>query len=56
MDADEGYFGERVAASYDQRSASMFDPAVLGPAVDRLAQRIKELEEEVARLKGSLTA
>jgi SAM-dependent methyltransferase len=38
MGADEGYFGERVAASYDERSASMFDPAVVGPAVDRLAE------------------
>jgi hypothetical protein len=34
---DEGYFGEAVAAAYDERSASMFDPAVVGPAVDRLA-------------------
>jgi SAM-dependent methyltransferase len=36
--ADEGYFGERVAAVYDAHSASMFDPAVVGPAVDRLAE------------------
>jgi len=36
--ADEGYFGERVAASYDARSATMFDPAVVGPAVDTLAE------------------
>jgi SAM-dependent methyltransferase len=36
--AEEGYFGERVAAIYDQHSASMFDPAVVGPAVDRLAE------------------
>jgi hypothetical protein len=35
--SDEGYFGERVAASYDAHSAGMFDPAVLGPAVERLA-------------------
>jgi hypothetical protein len=34
----EGYFGERVAATYDAHSASMFDPAVVGPAVDRLAE------------------
>ena len=32
------YFGERVAAVYDQDSAGMFDPAVVGPAVDRLAE------------------
>jgi SAM-dependent methyltransferase len=34
----EGYFGERVAATYDAHSAGMFDPAVLGPAVERLAE------------------
>jgi SAM-dependent methyltransferase len=36
--ADEGYFGERVAAVYDEVSASMFDPAVVGPAVELLAE------------------
>jgi SAM-dependent methyltransferase len=35
--ADKGYFGERVAARYDEDSRSMFDPAVVGPAVDTLA-------------------
>jgi hypothetical protein len=30
-----------------------YSEAEVAPAVDRLAQRIKELEEEVARLKGS---
>jgi SAM-dependent methyltransferase len=35
--ADEGYFGERVAAVYDEHSAGMFDPAVVEPAVERLA-------------------
>jgi len=34
----EGYFGERVAAVYDEHSAGMFDPAVVGPAVDMLAE------------------
>jgi methyltransferase family protein len=34
---DEGFFGERVAAAYDQESGGMFDPAVVGPAADRLA-------------------
>jgi SAM-dependent methyltransferase len=34
---DEGYFGERIAAVYDERSASVFDPAVVAPAVDLLA-------------------
>jgi SAM-dependent methyltransferase len=33
-----GYFGEQVAAVYDEHSADMFEPAVLGPAVDRLAE------------------
>jgi len=38
MGADKGYFGERVAAVYDAHSASMFDPAIVGPAVDTLAE------------------
>ena len=38
MGADEGYFGERVAAVYDQHSGGMFDPAVVDPAADRLAE------------------
>jgi SAM-dependent methyltransferase len=38
--AEEGYFGERVAAIYDEHSAGMFDPAVVGPAVDLLAQLV----------------
>jgi SAM-dependent methyltransferase len=38
MGADEGYFGERVAARYDRHSAGMFDPAVVAPAVDTLAE------------------
>jgi SAM-dependent methyltransferase len=36
MPAD--YFGEDVAARYDEGSAAMFDPAVLGPTVDFLAE------------------
>jgi hypothetical protein len=36
--ADEGYFGERVAATYDTRSGDMFDEAVVGPAVNTLAE------------------
>jgi SAM-dependent methyltransferase len=34
---DDGYFGEGVAANYDDDAADMYDPAVLGPAVDFLA-------------------
>jgi SAM-dependent methyltransferase len=34
---DYGYFGEGVAASYDDDAADMYDPAVLAPAVDFLA-------------------
>ena len=35
---EAGFFGERVAARYDADSAAMFDPAVLDPAVDVLAE------------------
>jgi SAM-dependent methyltransferase len=38
MGGEEGYFGERVAAVYDEHSATMFDPAVVEPAVERLAE------------------
>ncbi len=34
----EEYFGERVAARYDDESWSMFDPAVIAPTVDMLAE------------------
>jgi SAM-dependent methyltransferase len=34
----DGYFGEEVAATYDNASADMFDEAVVGPAVDMLAE------------------
>jgi SAM-dependent methyltransferase len=33
----ENHFGEHVAARYDESSADMFDPAVVDPAVDFLA-------------------
>jgi SAM-dependent methyltransferase len=33
---DDGHFDERVAATYDETSTEMFDPAVVGPAVDFL--------------------
>ena len=47
---EEGYFGERVAAVYDEQSASMFDPAVVEPAVARLAQ----LAEDGAALEFAI--
>jgi SAM-dependent methyltransferase len=34
----EDYFGEDVAPRYDERSADMFDPAVVDPVVDFLAE------------------
>jgi SAM-dependent methyltransferase len=37
MDDRDGYFGERVAATYDQSSAEMFEPRVVDAAVDVLA-------------------
>jgi SAM-dependent methyltransferase len=35
---DDGYFDERVAASYDESSAEMFDPAVVDPVVAFLVE------------------
>jgi SAM-dependent methyltransferase len=34
----DGYFDERVAATYDETSTEMFDPAVVEPTVDFLAE------------------
>jgi SAM-dependent methyltransferase len=34
----DGYFDERVAARYDESSAEMFEPEVVEPAVDLLAE------------------
>ena len=36
--SDDGYFDERVAARYDESSAEMFDPEIVDPAVDFLAE------------------
>jgi SAM-dependent methyltransferase len=36
VDAGEGFFGERVAAFYDERSAAMSAPEVVDPVVDVL--------------------
>jgi SAM-dependent methyltransferase len=38
MTDEDGYFGEDVAATYDESSDTMFDPAVIEPAVDFLAK------------------
>ncbi len=35
---DDGYFDERVAARYDESEPEMFDPAVVDPVVDFLAE------------------
>jgi 2-polyprenyl-3-methyl-5-hydroxy-6-metoxy-1,4-benzoquinol methylase len=37
MKNSDGYFGEHVAASYDEVSADMFSPNVLDTAIDVLA-------------------
>ena len=37
MGVDEGFFGERAAAFYDERSAAMSAPEVVGPVVQTLA-------------------
>src|SRR5918992_1057821 len=38
MPGEDGYFDERVAARYDETSADMFDPAVVEPVADFLAE------------------
>ena len=35
---EDGYFDEPVAATYDKSAAEMFDPAVVDPVVDLLAE------------------
>src|SRR6266487_916190 len=37
MDDEDGYFGERVAATYDESSADMFEPGVVDAVVGVLA-------------------
>jgi SAM-dependent methyltransferase len=34
----DGYFDERIAAGYDETETDRFDPAVVGPMVDRLTE------------------
>ncbi|HZG04579.1 MAG TPA: class I SAM-dependent methyltransferase [Streptomyces sp.] len=38
MDDEDGYFGEAVAATYDESAADMFEPGVVDPAVDLLEE------------------
>ncbi|MDQ5822455.1 MAG: class I SAM-dependent methyltransferase [Actinomycetota bacterium] len=38
MTGEDGYFDERVAARYDESAADMFDPALVDPVVDFLAE------------------
>ncbi|MBB5938535.1 class I SAM-dependent DNA methyltransferase [Streptomyces zagrosensis] len=38
MRAEDGYFGEDIAADYDESAADMFRPEVVDPAVDVLAE------------------
>ena len=38
MDEGDGYFGERVAARYDESSAEMFEPGVVNAVVEVLAE------------------
>ncbi len=40
-DAD-GYFGESIAAKYDESAAHLFDPAVVDPAVDFLVELARD--------------
>jgi SAM-dependent methyltransferase len=35
---DDGYFDERIAARYDESASDMFDPAVVDPVIDFLAE------------------
>jgi SAM-dependent methyltransferase len=36
-ESGEGFFGERAASGYDERAADMFEPAVVDPVVQMLA-------------------
>src|SRR5215217_9002485 len=38
MSESEGYFGERVAAHYDERAGEMASPAMVDPVVGMLAE------------------
>jgi len=61
MTDEDGYFGERVAESYDETAAETFDPSVVEPALDFLAElaaggRALELGSGTGRIALPLAA
>ncbi len=61
MDDPDGYFGERVAAHYDESTPEMFDASAIDPVVDLLARlarggRALELGIGTGRIALPLTA
>src|SRR6266571_1782663 len=42
MTDPNGYFGESIAATYDESAAHLFDPAVVDPAVDFLVELARD--------------
>ena len=61
MTDEDGYFGERVAEIYDETAAETFDPSVVEPAVDFLAElaaggRALELGSGTGRIALPLAA
>jgi SAM-dependent methyltransferase len=61
MTGEDGYFNERVAATYDETNAHLFDPALVEPTVDFLAEladggRALELGSGTGRIAVPLAA